>query len=425
MEPVYSDRGNFVILDSIDKALLGGEFGEPARRAMNLLLRYGEVLGAERFIDIESAHIDSCLYHGRSGLDFVRSLLDGEHQVRVRTTLNVTAFDLDQPHLSEVCEETIGIQREMVDAYLQLGCLPTMTCAPYQLQRRPKRGQHIAWAESNAIVFANSALGARTDRYGDFTDICAALTGRVPLTGLHVEENRLAELVIAVPEWQRCGMERDLYFASLGYVLGDIAGSRVAVIEGAPADTNEDELKSVGAAAASSGGVALFHMVGVTPEAPSLNAVLGPGVDSCATRKLEPEDFAAVAESLCQAEDGEPVAAMCVGTPHFSLAEFRQMAKLARGRRAAPGVDVLITTARETRDRVLEADWAESLADFGARVVTDTCTYLLPATISRSGAVVTNSAKYAHYGPGNVGRTTALMSLERCMRCAEQGVIVP
>ena len=413
-----------MFLESIDKALLGGELGESARRAMNLLQRYGEVLGAERFIDIESAHIDSCLYHGRSGLDFVRSLLDGEHQVRVRTTLNVTAFDLDQPELSKVSAETVRIQKKMVDAYLQLGCLPTMTCAPYQLLRRPKPGQHIAWAESNAIVFANSVLGARTDRYGDFTDICAALTGRVPLTGLHCDNYRQAECVIHAPPLSQCRMERDLYFASLGYLLGEIAGSRVAVIEGAPADTTEDELKSVGAAAASSGGVAMFHMVGVTPEAPTLEAALGSTAEACKTRSISVVEITSVSERLGQAETGELVSALCVGTPHFSLGEFRQMAEWAVGRKAAPGVEVLVTTSRDVREQLKESDWAEALESFGVKIATDTCTYLLPTVIPPTGVVVTNSAKFAHYGPGNTGRKTVLMSLERCMRCAEKGVVV-
>lgn len=405
-------------LETIDRALLGGELGEPARRAMQLLERYGQVLGAERFVGIESAHIDSCLYHGPSGLDFVRSLLDGEHRVRVRTTLNVTAFDLDRPDRSEVSAETVRIQKEMVDAYLRLGCLPTMTCAPYQQFHRPRPGRHIAWAESNAIVFANSVLGARTDRYGDFTDICAALTGRVPFAGLHREENRLAVMSLDVPSPESSGLERDLYFASLGYLLGEIAGSRVVLVRGAPRDACEDELKALGAAAASSGGVALFHLDGVTPEAGGQPAELP-------RKSITGRDLASVSGRLCTAEAGEPVAALCLGTPHFSLDEFRQLARLVDGRSPAPGVDVLVTTSRDTAARLRGSGWSAALDGFGVSVITDTCTYLVPAAIRKRGAVVTNSAKYAHYGPGNTGRRVALMSLERCLRCAEAGKVVP
>jgi predicted aconitase len=411
-----------VHLESIDKALLAGELGEPARRAMNLLLRYGEVLGADRFIDIESAHIDSCLYHGRSGLDFVRSLSHGDCKVRVRTTLNVTAFDLDHPGHSRVSDEEIRIQKDMVEAYLQLGCLPTMTCAPYQHLPRPGFGQDVAWAESNAIVFVNSVLGARTDRYGDFTDICAALAGRVPLAGLHREENRLAVEILAVPTPRATGLERDLYFASLGYLLGKAAGSRVLAIDGAPQDATEDELKAVGAAAASSGGVAMFHVIGVTPEAATLNEATGG--KSVTGSTIEAGDLVAVSRHLCTAEPGEPIAALCVGTPHFSIDEFKYLAALAEGRTPAPGVDVLVTTSREIASRVEAAPWAESLWTFGVKLVTDTCTYLVPAAIRNEGLVVTNSAKYAHYARGNTGRPAALMSLERCVRCAAAGEVV-
>lgn len=409
-------------LEAIDKALLEGEFGAPAQKAMRLLLRYGEVVGADCFVDIVSAHIDSCLYHGQSGLDFVLYLLGGDFKVRVPTTLNVTAFDLEHPGFSEVSPEVVRIQREMVNAYLQLGCRPTLTCAPYQRLQRPKKGQHIAWAESNAIVFANSALGARTDRYGDFTDICAALTGRVPMAGLHLSEKRLAEMVLEVPGPERCGLDRDLYFASLGYVLGERAGTHVAVISGAPADTNEDELKAVGAAAASSGAVAMFHMGGVTPEAATLDEARGG--QTIATQSVSCAELTAVRDRLCRVETGEPVAALCVGTPHFSLEEFRRLAELVDGRRAATGVDVLVSTSRDIARQLEQAEWSGTLQAFGVKTVVDTCTYLLPAAIRGKGAVVTNSAKWAHYAPGNTGRRPALMSLERCVRCAEKGEIV-
>ena len=412
-----------MFLEKIDKALLGGDFGESAQRAMNLLLSYGEVLGAERFIDIGSAHIDSCLYHGPSGLDFVRYLLSGRGRVRVRTTLNVTAFDLEQPALSEVSDETVRIQRDMVDSYLQLGCLPTMTCAPYQQAQRPGLGEHVAWAESNAIVFANSALGARTDRYGDFTDICAALTGRVPAAGLHLDENRRPDLVLDAAGPGETGLERDLYFAALGYLLGEIAGSRVAAITGAPPDTNEDELKAIGAAAASSGGVALFHLVSVTPEAPTLGALAGG--ESARRRPVSAADLVSAAGRLCPARAGEPVAALCLGTPHFSLAEFRDLSVRLDGWRAAPGVELIVSTARAIADEVRAASWADPLRAAGAIVVSDTCTYLVPTVIRSEGIIVTPSAKYAHYAHGNTGRRAALMSLERCLRCAAAGEVVP
>lgn len=411
-------------MEDIDRELLSGEWGQAAQRAMKLLLRYGEVVGAERFISIESAHIDSCLFHGRSGLDFVRSFLGENERVRVPTTLNVMAVDLVHPEYSEAGAGLVQDQRDMAQAYQALGCEPTLTCAPYQRLPRPQRGQHVAWAESNAIVFANSCLGAKTDRYGDFTDLCAALTGRVPRAGLHVDENRAARLVLEVPGPLQARLDRDLYFAALGYVLGEVAGSTVAAITGAPGDTTEDELKALGAAAASSGPVALFHLVGVTPEAQTLEQALA-GKEPLRRVQVSAAQLADAVKRLCPAQEGEPVAALCAGTPHFSLPEFQTLAALVENRLAADGVQVLVSTSREIADRLPQQPWAEALWRFGVRIVVDTCTYLTPVALEGDGLIVTHSAKWAHYAPGNIGRRAALMSLARCVRCAEKGCVVP
>ncbi|MEJ2382965.1 MAG: aconitase X catalytic domain-containing protein [Xanthomonadales bacterium] len=412
----------FVFLEAIDKALLAGEFGAAAQRAMRLLLRYGEALEAPRFIDIASAHIDGCLYHGPSGLDFVRAFLGTDARVRVPTSLNVMAVDLVHPERFEASPALVDDQRELLQGYLELGCAPTLTCAPYQRLPRPAFGEHVAWAESNATVFVNSCLGARSDRYGDFTDLCAALTGRVPEAGLHRSENRRARLVLRVPAPERCAQDRDLWFACLGYLLGETAHDRVAVIVGAPPDSSEDELKALGAAAASSGSVALFHVLGVTPEASSLEDVLD-AEQAPREVALAPEDFRGVAARLCRASEGEVVAAFCAGTPHFSLDEFRRLAVAVDGRRAA--VEVLVSTSRAIAERLESVSWAEPLWRFGVRLIVDTCTYLTPPALTGDGWVVTPSAKWAHYAPGTIGRRAALMSLERCVRCAVRGRIVP
>ena len=412
-------------LAAIDHQILAGDHGLAAQRAMKLLERYASVAGAQEFIDIESAHIDGCLYHGPSGLDFVASFRDLGGKVRVPTTLNVAAIDLVHPEFSEVSSALTAGQQAMTTAYMDLGCQPTLTCAPYQRRQRPGFGQHIAWAESNAIVFANSCLGARTDRYGDFTDLCAALTGRVPNTGLHLQENRLASLVLDVVELSGSGLERDMYFACLGYVLGVIAGGRVAAIRGAPVDTTEDELKAVGAAAASSGAVAMFHMLGVTPEAATLDQAAGGKTRDLELVSVDATRLSAVLGRLSRVEPGEKVAAFCAGTPHFSHREFQLLAAKVEGRRAREGVKVLVSTSREIAHRVNTAEWAQNLWEFGVQIVVDTCTYLTPIALNGDGIVVTPSAKWAHYAPGNINRRSALMSTDRCIRCAESGKIVP
>ena len=151
-------------LEPIDQDLLQGSFGPAAARAMEILVQYGRACGANQFVSITSAHIDACLYHGPSSIDFARRFVELGGQVRVPTTLNVGAVDVLHPEWNCGAPELIGHQRELTSLYIRLGCLPTLTCAPYHRRVRPSVGEHIAWAESNAIVFANSVLGARTDR---------------------------------------------------------------------------------------------------------------------------------------------------------------------------------------------------------------------------------------------------------------------
>jgi predicted aconitase len=161
-----------------------------------------------------------------------------------------------------------------MDAYVAMGCRQTWTCAPYQLPERPAFGEHLAWAESNAIVFANSVIGARTGRYGDFLDICAAITGRVPNAGLHLTKRRRAQVVFDVHGLPGRLLDEDAAYPLLGHVVGAETGNLIPVVDGLPPGVSEDRLKALGAAAASSGEVALVHVTGSTPEASTLPEAL-------------------------------------------------------------------------------------------------------------------------------------------------------
>jgi predicted aconitase len=407
-------------LDPFDEALLGGDHGPAAARAMAILVQYGKVVGADRFVSIESAHIDGCMYHGPSSIDFAASFVELSGKVRVPTTLNVGAVDTTHPDWNRGSPALVPAQQRLNDLHVALGCLATLTCAPYQRIFRPLAGQHIAWAESNAIVFANSVLGARTDRYGDFTDLCAALTGRVPYAGLHRDENRVPGVLIAFPSLARSNLPRDLYFAAVGYALGGVVKGRVPLLAGLPEDASEDDLKALGAAAASSGSVALFHAMGITPEARSHASIARTsGLDR---KTIEIADLDAILAKLARLEPGERVAAMCLGTPHFSYSEFEKLAALVADRAPSPDVETFVSTSREIAAAVEASALFGPLDAFGVRLVVDVCTYVAPV-VSGEGAIVTNSAKYAHYGPGNLGRRVGLMTMERCVRSAELGYV--
>jgi hypothetical protein len=405
-----------VELSGRDEAMAGGERGESLALAMRIILRMAEAAGASRLIDVNSAHVDSCLYQGEAGLDFAERLADGGATVVVPTTLNVSSLDLLHPHLFRGDREVADRARRLMEAYVAMGAEPTWTCAPYQ-SVRPGFGEHIAWAESNAIVFANSVLGARTDRYGDFIDICAALTGRVPEAGLHLDANRRARAVFWLGGLPRPLLASEVLYPILGHLIGRMTGRSIPAIVGLPADAPEDGLKALGAAAASSGGVAMFHAVGRTPEAPTLDhalrgepAALEVAVDLPMLRKARDE--------LSTAADG-PLTAVSVGTPHFSISEFEELARLIAGRRSA--IDFFVNTSRDVLARAAAAGLVEPLREAGVEIVTDTCTYITPILRHPGGVAMTNSGKWAYYAPGNLGVTVAFGSLADCVASAVAG----
>jgi len=383
-----------------------------------LLDRYAILVGARRLIPITRAHVDGCLYHGPASLDFARTLAESGARVCVPTTLNVGAIDLLHPELFRGRPEVAAAGREMKRHYSAMGCRQTWTCAPYQLPDRPGRGEQIAWAESNAIVFANSVLGARTERYGDFLDICAAITGLVPEVGLHTDEGRLGSVVVRIRGVRDAMKRRDTFFAALGQVVGRLAGSEIPVIEGVEGAT-EDQLKALGAAAASAGAVAMFHMVGVTPEAPTLAAALG-GRAPARTIVIGPTALAAAAEELTSTQS-TTLGAVSIGTPHFSHAEFARLRSLLAGRRVAPSLECFVSTGRDTLGRLEHEGWADELRAAGITFLTDTCTYITPILSGRPGAVMTNSAKWAWYAPNNLGYEVVFGSLEECVESAVRG----
>jgi predicted aconitase len=410
-----------VRLSDADRAMLAGERGEATRLAMRVVLALAELSGADALLDVGSAHVDGCLFHGQAGLDFAERLLAGGGAVRVPTTLNVSSLDLLHPDRYRGDPETARSARRLMDAYVALGCRPTWTCAPYQLPGRPRFGEHVAWAESNAIVFANSVIGARTNRYGDFVDVCAAVTGRVPDSGLHRTERRRGEVVFDLAGLPAALLEEETTYPLLGHLVGAESGSRVPVLVGLPPATDEDRLKALGAAAASSGAVALFHAVGVTPEAPTLADALQRGAPARVVR-VTPAALRAARATLTSAARGRLVG-VSVGTPHLSLRELGRLVALLAGRRVHPAVELYASTSRHVLGQAEANGWLAALERAGVRMVVDTCTYVTPILRNLDGVVLTNSAKWAWYAPANLGVQVAFASLAECVDAAVRGSV--
>ncbi|MBE7554391.1 MAG: aconitase X catalytic domain-containing protein [Anaerolineales bacterium] len=409
-------------LSPSDRALLTGERGSAAKMAMSIMVRMAEVQGAERLLSIEQAHIDSSIYMGEAGLEFAERLAGLGAKVAVPATLNVSS--VDEHHWQEwaVPPEWAGYARRQMSAYQQMGCRPTWTCAPYQVELIPKFGQQIAWGESNAIVFANSVLGARTERYPDLLDICAAITGRVPAVGLHLAENRAGQLLLELAGIPLSLQQDDSFYPVLGHLMGKLARDRIPVISGLQVQPTEDQFKALGAAGASSGVVALFHVVGRTPEAPTLEAAFQ-GRQPEETFVITLERLRAARRELTTAS-GAKLDMVVLGSPHFSLAEFKQLAPLLAGQKVHPGVKFLVTSSRAMALLAQKAGYLAALETFGGKVTVDTCILaspMLPPDIKR---LMTNSAKYAYYAPGMLHTEITFGSLADCVRSAVEGQVV-
>ncbi|PZF75575.1 aconitase subunit 1 [Aestuariivirga litoralis] len=402
------------------RAQLAGEHGPAMQLAARLVVKAADIMKAERLIPITFAHLDACFYTGQAHVDFVRFLTENGAALAVETWTNNGVVSLADASLRprEEDPEMVEGAAELMHLYETLGTRPTWTCAPYQLPGGPKFGDHIAVGESNAVSYYNSVVGARTNKYGDYLDVACALTGLAPDAGLHRDEGRRAELHIdaaGLPEaWRR----EDIFAHLIGHHAGRIAGRRVPVISGLAGDAPKHALKAISSAAASSGGVELWHGTGVTPEAPELGAVFGSGETHVVTR----EDLARAHHELSTARDG-PLDAVALGTPHFGLGEFEALVALFDGRKVKAGLPMLVSTSRGVRAMAQAKGWIAALEACGVEVPVDVCTYHSPRVRGLRGRVMTNAAKWAYYAPGMLGVEVAFGSLKECVESAIRGAV--
>lgn len=406
-------------LSSQERAIANGEHGAGAAMAVRIVAESARLLGAPRLIPIASAHIDGALYHGDSGTLFAERLVEGGARVAVRATLNVGALDLMGCSRVRLEEPERGMARRMMEAYRRLGCEQSWTCAPYQAGHRPAFGSDVAWGESNAVVFCNSVLGARTNRYGDFLDIACAITGRAPDYGLHRPENRVARLVFDVSALPARFVASEIAWPVLGSLYGREVGNTVGVIAGVQGHPGDDALKAFGAAAASTGAVGLFHIAGVTPEAPDVETALGSAPPE-ATIRVTPDMVANARARLSTAEAPDTIDAVAIGSPHLSLAEFDALERLVGGRRLA--VPIHACTGRHVLSELERNGRRQALEALGVVIVADTCVVVTPILADMPGGVLmTNSGKFAQYAPGNTGYSVLYGSLADCVESAVAG----
>lgn len=404
-----------------EKSILDGEQGEAARIALAVLVELGALFGAKKLMRVSQVHIDATLYMVDAGLEFAEKMADLGGEVAVPTSLNPSSIDLQRWKEYRVPPEVLSKHERMEKAYLKMRAIPTWTCAPYQHGIIPRFGEQIAWGESNAIAFANSIIGARTNRYADLMDICAAIIGKVPKFGLHLTENRKARMLIRLKDITTQMFANEAIYPLLGYLLGEIAADQVAAITGIPHDIKIDNLKGFCAAAASSGAVGLFHMVGITPEAQTLEMCL---------HGNKPENVYDITPKLIRkAEDrlwtmqSDAVDLIVTGCPHYSPSEFITLAQLTKGKKIHSSVVFWVFTNRSVYAWIKDNGILADLTAAGIMVFTDGCPLQYPKETWHFTAAMTDSAKFANYCFSQSGFDAAYGSVEDCVETAVRGKI--
>lgn len=396
-----------------DHAMLSGEAGPGVQQAMQIICAMAVQQGARKLVDVTQVHVDGCIYASPANLIFAQRMAEMGAQVRVPTTMNAISVDYAHWQSQKVPASFGAPAAKLAETYVRMGCRPTYTCSPYLLASAPKFGDVIAWAESNAVIFANSVLGARTPKHPDFLDLCIALTGRAPLSGVYLDENRQAELVINVELPDHFD---DAFWPLIGYVAGQLSPDCVPLLTGlASGEPSQDDLKALCAAFGTTSAAPMLHIEGVTPEAPSL---VSPSLPRRVVTRAE------LADAWHHLSAGpELIELVALGSPHASLSECRAFASVLGGRSRHADVSVIITAGHEVIAHAEDEGTLARLRDAGVTVLPDLCWCSIsePVFPPNARTVITNSGKYAHYGPGLSGRSVRLGSLEDCAEAAVTG----
>ncbi|MBE9639947.1 aconitase X [Salipiger mangrovisoli] len=399
-----------VQLTAQDRAFLDGAHGAAAQLAMEIITTMAAAQGATELVDVSRVHIDGCIYASPAFLTFARAMADKGGRVRVPTTMNAISVDHANWRAQGVAEDFGLPASQLADAYVEMGARPSFTCAPYLLDDRPSEGEDIAWAESNAVIYANSVLGARTVKHADFMDLCIALTGRAARAGVYLTPNRAPRRILDVtlPE----GAD-DAFWPMLGWLVGQAAPDRIPLIRGLEGSApSEDDLKALCAAYGTTSASPMLHIAGITPEAELAPA---PEADRIA---ITPADFARLWREFNKG--AEKVDLVAFGSPHFSESECAALADLMDGRTVHPEVAAIVTLGRGSLAAITASGVKARLEAAGLTLVPDLCWCSISEPVFPPSAEVlmTNSGKYAHYAPGLSNRAVRFGSLADCAETA-------
>ncbi len=401
-----------VQLTEADKNRLAGGQGEAVRIAMQILCAMAQNEGATGFLDVSKVHIDGCIYAGDALRRFAQVFDEMGAKVTVPTTMNSISVEYARWRQQGMDEGFGEAAQALADAYLNMGCQPTFTCAPYLLENPPKVGENIAWAESNAVIYANSVLGARTAKHPDFLDLCIALTGRSPATAMYQTEQRSAQRIIEMAYFETVD---DAFWPMLGYLAGSLAPDCIPLIRGvAHLSPNEDDLKALCGAFGTTSGAPMLHVEGITPEADQV-------LPEAYIVKADKESLQRVWQQFNPKV--APVQLVALGSPHFSVSECRVLARLLEDISCKEGVVGMITMGQGNLTQARAEGLIDKIEAAGFQIHGDLCWCSIsePVFPVATQTLMTNSGKYAHYGPGLSQREIRFGSLADCVAAAMTG----
>ena len=399
-----------------DAALLSGEAGPAARMAMEIICLMAAVQGTRHLTDVTRGHIDGCILAHSANLIFAEKLADLGAKVSVPTTINAISVDRENWRSQNVPDDFGSRASRLADAYVKMGARPTFTCAPYLLSDAPKFGEVIGWSESNAVIFANTVLGARTPKHPDYLDLFIAMTGRAPASGVYTQEGRIARRVLKVTPPPALSTHDEVFWPLLGWLAGRFSPDHIPLLTGLEnLKPSMDDLKSLCAAFGTTSGAPMLHIAGHTPE-----AHLPPSADAD-YQSIENAEFISAWNELNRGE--LKIDLVAIGSPHASIDEARRIADLFSERQCNPSTQMIITIGRDILHVAKSEGIVDRLERAGVRLIPDLCwcSIIEPIFPPEAKGLLTNSGKYAHYAHGLLGRHSRIGGIEDCVEAAISG----
>ncbi len=400
-------------LSETDRDRLAGRDGPACQIAMEVLCLMAAVQGARDLIDVSRAHIDGCILAHDANLDFAEKMDALGAKTVIPTTINAISVDRENWQTQGVPADFGAKASRLADAYVHMGARPTFTCAPYLLDDVPDEDEAIGWSESNAVIYANSVLGARTQKHPDYLDLFIAITGRAPNTGVYLAENRrpVCEIRVALP-----ASFDDALWPMLGWLAGAKSPAGIPVLSGLEhLSPTPDDLKALCAAFGTTSAAPMLHVRGHTPEGGLPLAV------DARLEEITPGDLRQLWREFNAG--GDRIDLVAIGSPHASLAETRRFADLLDAQHCHDGTTAIVTVGRRTLADMAAEGILDRLQGAGVKVIPDLCWCSItePVFPAEASVVMTNSGKHAHYGKGLTGRNMRFGSLEDCARAAVTG----